>query len=394
MSLPELSNVQINEQLSHDHTFGNTLTKDKVPILKSKYYIINLDDSTGPGTHWTLVDNRNPSKCIYFDSYGMPPPENVAAHMRQTGKPNLEYNDVDVQALGSEQCGWWCEYIADELKHGYDFKKVVALAHRQPNPDKYLQHIFEKKQEEEGGPKQFNREEFIKHHYHTGSGLFSWVKNRLHFKPRKHATKRFSDFLQKDGDKQVVHIELGKEPIDRPVEAVLNALSFGALNKKKKELHYNEIYHNYLLVTLRDGRIFKIEKNHVVEAKQYFRHQSKDGYEQLRQTIPIPDLQYKRITLNSLIQNAEANDAQFWNYDPATNNCQNFVHKVITKSELTPEDEEERRQLQPQQGQELIGTLPKVLQGIPVATTNLAGVLDRTLHGDGAGSARKKQKTK
>ena len=44
-------------------------------ITKIGFYIINLDDSKGPGTHWTSL-YYNPLQSIYFDSFGFMAPLN------------------------------------------------------------------------------------------------------------------------------------------------------------------------------------------------------------------------------------------------------------------------------------------------------------------------------
>ena len=40
-------------------------------------YIINLDDSTGPGTHWGAVISDMSDRAIYFDSFGLSPPQEI-----------------------------------------------------------------------------------------------------------------------------------------------------------------------------------------------------------------------------------------------------------------------------------------------------------------------------
>ena len=151
MSLPALSNFQLDivEEYFHGRkTWGGAITKDKVPktIASGKFYIVNLDNSTGPGTHWTLLFNCKPNECIYFDSYGMPPPESVVTAMLNTRKKTQTYNNVDLQELGTQTCGWWCIYVAEELLAGKSLLQTVSFADKANGknpPDEFLTELFE-----------------------------------------------------------------------------------------------------------------------------------------------------------------------------------------------------------------------------------------------------------
>ena len=88
-----LSNFQINEYFSKNKRFGGCCCKDELVDKKpgNKFWIINMQDSKdGNGTHWVLVydcekGSRGPSKrCIYFDSYGISPPEEIKEFMRKS----------------------------------------------------------------------------------------------------------------------------------------------------------------------------------------------------------------------------------------------------------------------------------------------------------------------
>lgn len=388
MSLPELSNQEIIIADKKDATFGGCCSRDDLPLpLNNKYYIVNLDSRKGPGTHWVLLDNRRPLECFYFDSYGMPPPESVKKLMLHTNK-KLAYNDADLQALGSQQCGWWCEYIADELGDGHDFKKVVAFAQHHPNPDKYLEGVFK---DGKTLPAKFNKSALLQEHLKEGSGIFDFVKRRIHFKPRNGATKRFNNFLNSEGDKDIVSIKFGREPVKSGVTTALNILSLGKLDKAKEKLNYKDIYHNYLIVTLSDGNAFRIEKNHVVEATPYSEGKEKNGFSKLLYDIPLS----KHVNLKTLINKAEKDNSTFWNYNPESNNCQAFVKNIVDKNELdTHHDQELTDALKPQDSKQLIGVLPKSLQSFPKTITDFAGIADRVLHGDGITKGTKRKRGK
>ncbi len=76
--------------------------KDIVPNdLSEGWYILNLDDSDGSGTHWTtfLISKNNN---IYFDSFGFCPPE----HLHKILSP-YTYSKKEIQNPLSSSCGWF-----------------------------------------------------------------------------------------------------------------------------------------------------------------------------------------------------------------------------------------------------------------------------------------------
>ena len=73
--------------------------KDQLPtrpdILETS--IINLDDNTGPGTHW--VGYAICSRCIvYFNSYGLPPPREFVKYLSKLDIPTW-YTTLPTQTL-------------------------------------------------------------------------------------------------------------------------------------------------------------------------------------------------------------------------------------------------------------------------------------------------------
>lgn len=142
MSLKELSNYQINQFENSSPHFGGCYSRDVLPPIRNRFYIINLDSNSGPGTHWVLLYNCDPHTSYYFDSYGMPPPQEIVEAMKHSNKKRV-FNDVDLQALGSDACGWWCMYIANALDEGQNFVTTIKNAAKQkPSPDKYLAQVF------------------------------------------------------------------------------------------------------------------------------------------------------------------------------------------------------------------------------------------------------------
>lgn len=85
--------------------------KDRLPskIRKNEYGIVNLDQSSGPGTHWTAYAKRNKS-ILYFDSYGnLRPPNTLVNYFMSDGSINtIKYNHDNFQKNNSNNCGHLC----------------------------------------------------------------------------------------------------------------------------------------------------------------------------------------------------------------------------------------------------------------------------------------------
>lgn len=67
-------------------------------------YVINLDDASGRGTHWTCLFIRENS-AVYFDSFGEIYPTQVK---RFVGNRKLVYNCTQIQDLPQQSCGFYC----------------------------------------------------------------------------------------------------------------------------------------------------------------------------------------------------------------------------------------------------------------------------------------------
>lgn len=94
--------------------------KDELPskLNVNKVYIINMEDSVdddgnqNQGTHWTMAYIRETPngklQPIYFDPYGVSPPENVKNIIKKQTKLNCPYTHKDIQSLMNNACGFYC----------------------------------------------------------------------------------------------------------------------------------------------------------------------------------------------------------------------------------------------------------------------------------------------
>ena len=83
--------------------------KDELKYMKpiNKNYIVNLESSKdGNGTHWMAlkIENKN---CVYLDSYGMLPPEEIITFCKRIPKSHLAYNTKEIQDFKAKSCGFF-----------------------------------------------------------------------------------------------------------------------------------------------------------------------------------------------------------------------------------------------------------------------------------------------
>jgi hypothetical protein len=100
------SNIDLIDILNKTNinNFNGVYPKDRLnKPLKNGFYIINLQDSGGTGTHWTALYKINDGFSLYWDSFGFPAPENIEDIVYK-----YEYNKKQIQDIDSTSCGFYC----------------------------------------------------------------------------------------------------------------------------------------------------------------------------------------------------------------------------------------------------------------------------------------------
>lgn len=97
------------------------LAVDELTGLKASpgNYIINMDDSTGPGTHWVaLYSGPKQRYTIYFDPFGeTADPRTIKFMKRMKGKKAIGFEEI-AQDSNATSCGYWCLFFLNEMKKG------------------------------------------------------------------------------------------------------------------------------------------------------------------------------------------------------------------------------------------------------------------------------------
>ena len=99
-----LSNLEIidaSKNLSLDGFRGVFCEPHFLKNVKlNEYGILNLNSSSGDGTHWVVWFKKSKDK-FYFDSYGVQPPSELTAYQ----KSPIFYSSERVQQNGEVFCG-------------------------------------------------------------------------------------------------------------------------------------------------------------------------------------------------------------------------------------------------------------------------------------------------
>jgi hypothetical protein len=138
---------------SRDLDLIGVFSKDDLPIKKiSGSYIINLQNQDdGNGTHWVVFKIFSNRDCCYFDSFGMPMPQEVNNWLSKF-KP-IATNNRQIQDIKSQLCGYFClafiEYFNDidpdkeDIFEKYDDFLNCFSANQKTN-DKIVKQLLEK----------------------------------------------------------------------------------------------------------------------------------------------------------------------------------------------------------------------------------------------------------
>lgn len=211
-------------------------------------------------------------------------------------------------------------------------------------------------------------------HMH-GSGMYSdardFIKRRINAikeGPSSKPSSRLTKFLDQNQN-HITKLQVGRRPLLAPLRRALDVISFGHFSRKSKALNYDNVYHNYILITLDDGRTIKIEKNEIV-SESNASADDKNG-----ELYDVP-LNGRKLTVKNLIDTASAgNEANFYKYRANRDNCQVFTRDIVVKNGLLPDQEI-------QDAKALVDTLP-AKELIPNVITDFAAVGHRLLAGDG-----------
>ena len=119
LSNPEI--IDAAKKLSLDG-FRGIFLRDTLPTKTrlNECGILNLDSTSGDGTHWVMWFKRDKNK-FYFDSYGVQPPSELITYL----KSPIFYNSERVQQNGEVFCDHLCLFTLKQLSLGNNLQIVI-----------------------------------------------------------------------------------------------------------------------------------------------------------------------------------------------------------------------------------------------------------------------------
>jgi hypothetical protein len=206
-------------------------------------------------------------------------------------------------------------------------------------------------------------------------------------KPRKKAPPKIRKWIKKNGDKKIQKISVCRKPVQRAIKKVLDIISFGKFSKSLKGLHYDDIFHLYIYITI-DGTSYRIEKNEVVTIKKDNRvmkedcidislmKSSKSGIQFTWDGENInEELKKRKIRLNKFMKKGEKYQSNFWGYNAKGNNCQNFVESLLVSNKLIKIGDKQHKFIK-QDSEAIFKKNPKYLAKFGKTVTDIAAVFD------------------
>ena len=114
-----LTNFEIKDYYENEPRFNGVYSRNNLPkIIKSRAYVINLDEYADVGTHWIALYVKN-NEVIYFDSFGV---EHVPKEIKRfIGHKNTKTNIFRMQGDNSIICGYFCIGFIDFMFAGKTF---------------------------------------------------------------------------------------------------------------------------------------------------------------------------------------------------------------------------------------------------------------------------------
>ena len=121
--------------------FRGIYSRDGLPKkIRKECGIINLDDMTGPGTHWVCYRNID-NLAEYFDPFGLIMPNEALVYFNTSGK-RIVYTMDEIQNRNTVLCGYWCLYYLFERQNGTSILDVIHNPHFDDDNSDFIKAYF------------------------------------------------------------------------------------------------------------------------------------------------------------------------------------------------------------------------------------------------------------
>ena len=126
VALPKkpLNNFEILDAVKKIYlkNFRGVFLRDTLPKKPNRHEcgIMNLDDSSGSGTHWVAWLKRGNDK-FYFDSFGLPPPNELDKYLGS----DIFYPTQQIQPRQEVFCSHLCLHVLKQMQNGRGLQDII-----------------------------------------------------------------------------------------------------------------------------------------------------------------------------------------------------------------------------------------------------------------------------
>ena len=159
-----------------------------------------------------------------------------------------------------------------------------------------------------------------------GDGFVDTAK--AFFFGRKDLPPAVRNVLKIHGDSEISYIQVARNPVSKTTQGLMNLFSGGKFKKEVEKLPYDDIFHLYMIITLKNGKNISTEKDEVIKMKV---GQSVRANAESRIIKNIPS----GLTLQKLITKTKGYmGKKFLPYDARDNNCQVYLNSILKANNL------------------------------------------------------------
>ena len=129
--LKALSTKDINICLNKFNHFIGAFAADEVFLKNSKLpqsFVINTDNKSESGEHWTALIIEQNNKVLFFDPLGCQLLNNyVLTQIKKIGIKKYIYNSQQIQPINSNGCGFYCIAFIIAFHYNISYSKFLKM---------------------------------------------------------------------------------------------------------------------------------------------------------------------------------------------------------------------------------------------------------------------------
>ena len=203
-----------------------------------------------------------------------------------------------------------------------------------------------------------------------GSGIISDLWSKIAPSTFTARPKQLEDIIKYNENVDIDTIYVCRKPIVSFIKNLLNIFSFGQVERVMEKLHYDKLFHLYLVFKLDNGKYYKVEKNQRVNSFQI------EKLDKEATCIQLPKLKFPK-TLRQFFDIVDAHKIpNLYHYDGIRgDNCQKFVKDCLQSNGLY------NKQLNEFVLQDTKDLVPSFIANLSEGITDIAGIFDRIYRG-------------